>query len=109
MKTMYGRKVFGYWKELPKESGWGVVTDEYSDFTKYKNTIDKEKVIRHIESLGAGISSIYTHDIFTGEEFNSGIYLDGEFQFPVDFLRYYKTKDIGIPYEYEAYLKEILE
>ena len=34
---------------------------------------------------------------------------DGEFVFPVDFLRYYKTKDIGIPYEYEAYLKTILK
>ena len=46
--------------------------------------------------------------MFTGEAFNSGFYDDGEFKFPVDFLRYYKTRDIGIPYEYEEYLKKIL-
>ncbi len=109
MKRMYGRNVFGYWKELPEETCDGLITDEYEDFTKFKNTIDKESVIKHIESLGAAICSIYTHDIFTGEEFNSGFYEDGEFHFPVDFLRYYKTRDIGIPYEYEEYLKTILK
>ena len=50
-----------------------------------------------------------SRDIFTGELFNAGFYEDGEYRFPVDFLRYYKTRDIGIPYEYEAYLKKILK
>ena len=36
-----------------------------------------------------------------------GQYIDGDFRFPLDFLHYYKNYDIGIPYEYEAYLKEI--
>lgn len=109
MKRMYGLNVFGYWKELPEESRDGLITDEYADFLRYKNTIDKNAVIEHIESLGAAICSIYTHDIYTGEEFNSGFYVDGDFHFPVDFLRYYKTRDIGIPYEYEEYLKGILK
>ena len=37
----------------------------------------------------------------------AGQYIDGDFRFPLDFLHYYKNYNIGIPYEYEAYLKEI--
>ena len=109
MKEIHGMNVFGGWKELPFDSFDGLITDEYEDFTKFKNTIDKKAVVEHIEALGAWLGSTRTHDIFTGEEFNCGFYIDGKFQFPVDFLRYYKTKDIGIPYEYEEYLKGILE
>jgi len=104
MKTMYGKKVFGYWEGQP----YRYVTDKYEGFLAYKNTIDKQAVIAHIESLGVWLGSTRSHDMFTGEKFNCGFYEDGEFQFPVDFLRYYKTRDIGIPYEYEEYLKKIL-
>lgn len=106
MKKMHGKNVFGYWQNQPYD---GLVTDEYDDFTKFKNTIDKKTVIEHIESLDDWLGSTQSHDIFTGEEFNCGFYIDGDFQFPVDFLRYYKTRDIGIPYEYEEYLKGILK
>ena len=106
MKKVRGMNMFGFWKNQPYDN---LITDEYDDFIKFKNTIDKQAVIAHIESLGAWLCSVRSHDIFTGEEFNSGFYIDGSFQFPVDFLRYYKTRDIGIPYEYEAYLKQILE
>ena len=105
MKTIYGIKSFGFWEGQPYD---GLVTDKYEDFLTYKNTIDKQAVIKHIESLGAWLCSVRSYDMFTGEEFNSGFYDDGEFKFPVDFLRYYKTRDIGIPYEYEEYLKKIL-
>jgi hypothetical protein len=105
MKKINGKNKFGFWQNQPYKA----VTDEYDDFIKFKNTIDKNAVIEHIESLGAWLGSTQSHDIFTGEEFNSGFYVDGDFQFPVDFLRYYKTKDIGIPYEYEEYLKGILK
>ena len=99
---LYG---FGFWPGTP----YGLPSDKYEDFLLFKNEIDKEAVIEYIESLDAAISSTMSRDIFTGEEFNAGIYKDGSFVFPVDFLRYYKTKDIGIPYEYEAYLKTVLE
>ncbi len=104
MKTNYGTIEFGFWEGQPYDT----VTDKYEDFLSYKNTIDKQAVIKHIESLGAWLCSVRSYDMFTGEEFNSGFYEDGEYQFPVDFLRYYKTRDIGIPYEYEEYLKKIL-
>lgn len=96
--------LFGFWDGMP----YGLTTDSYEDFEKIRNNIDKDAVIKHIEELDDAISSTMSTDKFTGEEFNAGLYEDGEFVFPVDFLRYYKTKDIGIPKEYEAYLKNIL-
>lgn len=105
MRVEKGFWLFGFWKGMP----YGSATDEYKDFEQFKNTIDKEKVIRHIESLGNWMSSALSTDIFTGEQFNAGFYEDGKFRFPVDFLRYYKTKDIGIPYEYEEYLRTVLQ
>ena len=104
MKMIRGRYMFGFWEGQP----YRYVTDKYEDFLSYKNTIDKRAVTRHIESMDEWLGSTRSYDIFTGEEFNCGFYIDGEFQFPVDFLRYYKTRDIGIPYEYEEYLKKIL-
>ena len=44
----------------------------------------------------------------TGERIQAGIYKDGKYVFPLDFLHYYKNYDIGIPLEYEEYLKTIL-
>ena len=38
---------------------------------------------------------------------HQGLYDDGEFTFPLEFLHYHKYYDIGIPYEYEEYLKSI--
>ena len=106
MERIRGMNLFGFWEGQPYD---GYVTDKYEDFTKFRNTIDKEVVIAHMETLDAWLGSTRSYDMFTGEEFNSGFYIDGEFQFPVDFLRYYKTRDLGIPYEYEEYLKTILK
>ena len=105
MKYEYGRYGFGFWEGMP----YGEPTDKYEDFLSFKNDIDKEKVIKHIESLDDWLASEMCTDMFTGEKFNAGVYDDGPFTFSVDFLRYYKTQDIGIPYEYEAYLKTILD
>lgn len=105
MTIKNGLRMFGFWDGMP----YGSATDKYEDFEQFKNTIDKEKVIQHIEGLDDWIASAMSKDIFTGEQFNAGFYEDGDFRFPVDFLRYYKTKNIGIPYEYEEYLKDILK
>ena len=105
MTIKNGLHLFGFWDGMP----YGSPTDKYEDFAQFKNTIDKEKVIQHIESLDDWIASTMSTDMFTGEKFNAGFYEDGDFRFPVDFLRYYKAKDIGIPYEYEEYLKSILK
>ena len=104
MKIDNGKHSFGFWEGMP----YGNPTDEYEDFLKFNNSIEKDDVIKHIESLDDWLSSEMSIDLFTGEQFNAGVYEDGDFVFPVDFLRYYKSKNIGIPYEYEKYLKDIL-
>lgn len=35
------------------------------------------------------------------------MFWDGDFTFPYEFLHYYENYDIGIPPEYEEYLKSI--
>ena len=46
-------------------------------------------------------------DVFTGEELRpAGMYLDGPFFFPIDYTHYMKEYGIGIPPEYEEYLKK---
>ena len=105
MKESNGYYLFGFWEGMPYRSR----TDRYEDFLTYKNTIDKSLIIGHIENLEYGLATVMSTDLFTGEKFRAGIYEDGNYRFPVDFLRYYQTRDIGIPYEYEAYLKTILK
>lgn len=103
MKNIDGRMAFGFWEGMP----YGVVTDAFDDFKSYKNEISKEVVISHIERLEEFLSSEPSFDLFDDKEYNSGLYDDGVFLFPVDFLRYYKRYDIGIPPEYEEYLKAL--
>lgn len=97
-------KSFGYFKGLPYKDS----DESFNDYTTFRNSIPKSVVIGHIESLEKGYTSLPTRDIFTGENLHAGIILDGEFAFPLEFLHYYKNYDIGIPYEYEEYLKTIL-
>lgn len=104
MKIENGRYLFGFWNGV-----YGNQTDKYEDFEQFQNSIDKKKVIEHIETLDDWIASAMSTDMFTGEQFNAGVYKDGDFTFPVDFLRYYKKRNIGIPYEYENYLKQVLK
>ena len=104
MKIKNGKRIFGFWEGMP----YGDTTDKYEDYLQFQNRISKSKVIHHIESLDDWLASAMSTDMFTGEQFNAGLYEDGDFVFPVDFLRYYKAKDIGIPYEYESYLNELL-
>ena len=107
MVAKKGKYYFGF-----GDGVYGSPTDAYEDFKQYKNTIDKESVIKHIESLDDWLmcgACGFATDLFTGEQFNAGIYCDGDFVFSVDFFRYYKTQDIGIPYEYEEYLKQKLQ
>ena len=44
-------------------------------------------------------------DIFDGERIEqAGVYEDGDFTFPLDFLHYYRKYDIDIPLDYEEYI-----
>lgn len=104
MKVLYGRKAFGFFEEM----SCGIVTDKFEDLKSIHNTLKKEDIISYIESLDPAVSSERTTDMFTGEQFNASVYHDGEFTFTGDFFRYYKKYDIGIPLEYEEYLKTLI-
>lgn len=94
---------FGFFKGLPYED----CNENFEDYKLYKNSIPKSAVISHIESLEEGLTTLPSYDFFTGEKLHAGMFWDGDFTFPYEFLHYYKNYDIGIPYEYEEYLKSI--
>ena len=96
--------LFGYIKGMPYERA----TESFDDYKQLRNDIPKEKVIAHMESLEQWLTSLPSKDMFTGEKLQAGQIHDGEFRFPLEFLHYYKKYDIGVPHEYEAYLKTIL-
>lgn len=96
-------KIFGMFKGMI----YGDCGEDFEAYKKYKNEVDKSAVIKHIESLRPAIAPAENKDIFTGKRIAAGMYDDGEYRFPTDFLHYYKNYNIGIPYDYEEYLKSI--
>lgn len=96
-------RFFGYFKGMPYEDS----DDDFDDYRQFRNIISREAIIRHIESLSPALACLESRDIFTGERLVAGQYIDGDFRFPYEFLHYYKNYDIGIPPDYEAYLKQI--
>lgn len=95
--------LFGYFKGMP----YGECNEDFDNFRDFQNTLPREKIFAHMNALEKWLTSLPTRDIFTGEKLQGGLCDDGNFTFPLDFLHYYKNYDIGIPYEYEEYLKSI--
>ena len=99
-------KTFGYFKGMP----YSIRHEDFDEYRKFNDALPKEKIYEHMLQVDARHqwrAAVETHDIFTGEELTSGKCVDGEFVFPLDFLHYYKNYDIGIPYDYEEYLKSM--
>lgn len=96
-------KSFGYFKGLPYPDS----NEQFDDYKLFRNNIPKEKIIKHIEGLEEWLTSLPSSEIFTGERMQAGLYEDGPFVFPLEFLHYYKNYNIGIPYDYEQYLKSV--
>lgn len=94
---------FGFFKGLPYDD----CNENFEEYKGYSNHIPKSAILSYISSLEAGLTSLPSKDIFTGEKLHAGMFWDDEFTFPYEFLHYYKNYDIGIPYEYENYLKSI--
>ena len=94
---------FGFFNGLPYDD----CRENFEEYKDYSNRIPKSVILSYISSLEAGLTSLPSKDIFTGERLQAGMFWDGEFTFPYEFLHYYKNYDIGIPYEYENYLKSI--
>ena len=99
-----GYKWFGYFDGMmycPENN------EPFAQYEAYKNSLPKESVIKHIRSLNPALAAFASYEIFTDEILpGAGMYIDGEFLFPTDFLHYYTNYDIGVPPEYERYLVE---
>ena len=98
-------KFFGYFSWMPYEDS----NEDFEVYKTFKNAIPKNLVVQHMESLEVWATSLPNKDYFTGERLQSGLCEDGDFVFPLDFIHYYKNYDIGVPYEYEEYLKNIMD
>jgi len=84
-------------------------TESFEEYLHYHNRLSKHSVIQYIKSLPISVAGFPVKDIFSGKDDGIGaLYEDGPFTFPVQFLRYYETYDIGIPPEYEDYLINVV-
>lgn len=95
-------RYFGFFKGM----AYGECNDSFEEYKKLKNYIEKDKILAYLNKLPiAAIAPMSVKDIFDGEHIEqAGIYEDGDFTFPTDFLHYYRKYDIGIPSEYEEYI-----
>ncbi len=81
--------------------------EKFDDFKNLENDLPKEEILKYIQNLPVGaISPMIVTDMFTGDRIELvGLYIDDDFIFPLEFLYYYKNYDIGVPKEYENYIK----
>lgn len=93
---------FGFFKGFPHEG----CTEDIRSYFKYKNKIQKSDMLAHLKQVEFGLTSAPSFDLITGEEIRAGMCWDGEFTFPYEFIHHYEKYDIGIPPEYEVYLKK---
>lgn len=93
---------FGFFKGM----NYGKCNDDFDSYKNIKNKLNKSDVLSYMKRLEiACVAPMTTRDIFTGERLEqAGLYQDGQFTFPIDFVHYYEKYDIGIPIEYEKYL-----
>ena len=97
---------FGFFRGM----NYGKCSDDFASYEKIKNKLSKSAVVAYLKSLPiSAVTPMSTADIFTGTPLEqAGIIEDGQFCFPVDFIHYYEKYDIGIPVEYEDYLKNLV-
>lgn len=94
---------FGFFKGMQ----YGKCYEDFETYKNIKNQLNKPEVLNYIKALPiAAIAPLSVSDIFTGEPLEqAGIIEDGDFTFPIDFIHYYENYNIGIPLEYEEYIK----
>ena len=106
MKKVNGIIGFGLFRGMEPDDDFN---EAFDDYFYYKNRLSKSVVAAHIRSLPVAVSGVPVKDIFTGKDDGvDAVFNDGPFTFPIQFLRYYETYDIGIPPEYEDYLINVV-
>ena len=86
---------------------YGKCNEEFEAYKNLDNQLNKAEVLEYIKSIPiAAIAPLSVNDIFTGKQLEqAGLIEDGNFTFPIDFIHYYENYNIGIPLEYEEYIK----
>ena len=96
-------KFFGFFKGME----YGKCDEDFLAYKKIENDLSRTKVLNYIKNLPiAAVSPMTVKDIFDGQRLEqAGIIEDGDFTFPIDFIHYYEKYNIGIPKDYEDYIR----
>jgi hypothetical protein len=99
-------KYFGFFKGMSYDDS----NEKFEDYKNIHNLVSKKKVLEYLKSLPVDCYGMFeTKDIFTGEVLEPcALICDGDFTFPYDFIHYFENYDIGIPMEYENYIRNQL-
>lgn len=94
---------FGFFKGMK----YGECEEDFEEYKHIDNQLKKADVLSYIKKLPiSAVAPMSVTDIFTNEPIEqAGIIEDGGFTFPTDFVHYFEKYDIGIPLEYEEYIK----
>lgn len=94
---------FGFFKGM----NYGKCNDDFDSYKEIKNELKKSDVLAYMKQLPiSAVAPMTTKDMFNGKPLEqAGIVEDGEFTFPIDFIHYYEKYNIGIPKQYENYIK----
>ena len=95
---------FGFFKGMK----YGKCCDDFKSYKRIINDLSRTEILQYIQALPiSAIVPMSVVDIFDGQIIEqAGIIEDGDFIFPLDFIHYYEKYNIGIPKEYENYIKD---
>ena len=105
MKTIEGYKYFGYLRGMPY--GQDLCDETFDDYPIMETDEERPKLLLHLKQLTPALTSEPTYDLVTGKPLQGGMYEDGIYGFPTDFVHYYMRGIVGFPVEYMDYLRDM--
>lgn len=80
--------------------GHDLCDESFSDYPIVESDYEKKKILEHIKSIASALTSEPTYSLLDGEKLRAGMYVDGQYCFPTDFLHYHSAGVAGFPSEY---------
>ena len=107
------QKLFGMFEgsDMSFKDDFSYLNEKFEEYKELKNELPKDKILSYMKKLTpCCLAPMINHDIFSKKIIpNPGFFEDGDFIFPTDFLYYFENYEIGIPYEYESFLKDKIQ
>ena len=103
VKTIGNNKFFGFFTGMPY--GHGLCDETFSDYPIVETEYEKSKIVEHISSIFPAVTSEPTYSLIDGTALQAGMYEDGQYCFPTDFLYYHSAGLVGFPAEYISDLR----